>query len=187
MPTYSHLYEILAFAQEPLRRQFVQEALPEQSSRQRMPCQRALIVEDHAQNLIRLCNQFGVATRAFLTTSTGGAELFSHRTGNRLRQTISISDLRANFWIANIGPSNPRFKELQINGHFLTAFRCLEFIANTSTSMRECQHADTRWTTGTASCTATNAIFHLASPIFFPLNRFDFVLMTGTIWQVLCS
>jgi hypothetical protein len=29
--------------------------------------------------------------------------------------------------------------------------------------MRECQHADTRWTTGTASCTATNTIFRLAS------------------------
>jgi hypothetical protein len=64
-----------------------------------------------------------------LTTSTGGPELLSRRTGNRLRQTISIFDLRADFWIANIGPSNPRFKEMQINGHCLTAFRCLEFIA----------------------------------------------------------
>jgi hypothetical protein len=101
----------------------------------RMPCQRALI-ENNPQNLIELCSQFGVVTRAFLTTSTGGPELLSHRTGNRLRQTISIFDLRAGLWIANIGPSNPRFKEMQVNGHSLTAFRCLEFITDTSTSMR---------------------------------------------------
>jgi hypothetical protein len=50
----------------------------------------------------------------------------------------------------------------------------LEFILNTSTPMRECQHADKRWTTGTASCTATNAIFRLQVPIFFALNRFGF-------------
>jgi hypothetical protein len=39
-----------------------------------------------------------------------------------------IFDLRADFWIANINPSNPRFKEVQINRHSLTALRCLEFI-----------------------------------------------------------
>jgi len=96
-----------------------------------------------------------------------------------VRQTTSIFDLRAASWIANIGPSNPRFKEVQINGHSLIAFRCLEFIMNTSTSMRECQHADTRWTTGTASCTATNAIFRPARPIFFPLNMFNLALMAA--------
>jgi len=79
--------------------------------------------------MLVLCfrNQFGVVTRGFVTTSTGGPELFSRRTGNRLRQTISICDLRADLWIANIGPSN------LVHGNanqwpFLDCISMLEFI-----------------------------------------------------------
>jgi len=63
------------------------------------------------RNLIRLCNQPGAATRAFVATNTGEPELLSHLAGKRLRQTISIVDLRADLWIANIGPSNPRSRK----------------------------------------------------------------------------
>jgi len=56
---------------------------------------KSLGYRNNQRNLIRFCNQPGVATRAFVTTSTGGPELLSHLAGNRLRQTISIVDLRA--------------------------------------------------------------------------------------------
>jgi len=53
-------------------------------------------------------------------------------------------------------------------------FDALNSSLNASMSMRECQHADKRWTTGTASCTTTDAISRIARPIFFTLNRFRF-------------
>jgi hypothetical protein len=69
---------------------------------------KSLGYRNNQRNLIRLCNQPGAATRAFVTTSTGEPGFLSHLAGNGLRQTISIVDLRADLWIANIGPSNPR-------------------------------------------------------------------------------
>jgi len=56
---------------------------------------KSLGYRNNQRNLIKLCNQPGAATRAFVATSTGGPELLSHLAGNRLRQTISIVDLRA--------------------------------------------------------------------------------------------
>jgi hypothetical protein len=66
-------------------------------------------------------------------------------------------------------------------------FDTLNSPLDTSRWMQACQHADMRWTTGSASFTTTNAIFHLAIPIFFPFNGFTVAWMAGTIWQVLCS
>jgi len=78
---------------ELVRRNAVQETLQEQSHGAYVP--KSLGYRNNQRNLIRFCNQPGVATRAFVTTSTGGPELLSHLAGNRLRQTISIVDLRA--------------------------------------------------------------------------------------------
>ena len=57
---------------------------------------------------------------------------------------------------------------------FLDCISMLELSLNTSTPMRECQHADTRWTTGTASCMRQMRSSALQVPIFFALNRFGF-------------
>jgi len=42
-------------------------------------------------------------------------------------------------------------------------FDAFDSSLNTSASMWECRHADTRRTAGTTSCTATNATFRLAA------------------------
>jgi hypothetical protein len=99
-----------------------------------LPCKKTLQLED---NPIRLWNQFGLVTRAFLTTSTGGPEFLSHapETGcaRRSQSLISAPILGSPTSV----PSNPRFKEMQINGHSSPHFDALNSSLNNPLRRRE--------------------------------------------------